>query len=751
MNKQHVPHNLTERLLEFIRSAGYRPMKDHDLADEMSLPHHRRADVRGALRELADRGLVQLVRGNRWAAARSKLDVLTGTISISPQGHGMVRLPGRTGADAELFIPPHAIGGALHGDEVEVEKVAGSPRREARRREEMAARFRSEGRVLRVVRRNKTTLVGLLMRSAAYWYVIPDHPRINQNIVIEGSPEEAPGAGDSPLRKKVVVKLLDHAHGDMLAGEVVEVLGFPGEPGVDVLCILREHAIATGFSEATQREAKATPTLPTGSDTEGRLDLRGEMIVTIDPADARDHDDAVSLRRRPEGGWILGVHIADVSHFVSPGSAIDRDAREHGNSVYMVDRFIPMLPSYLTSEVCSLKAGRDRLAYSVFITYDEHAAPLHVEMSESVIHPRILIDYDRVQELITGRGDGGIDPVYHDVLRDMHDLATRLRRHRMHHGAIDLTMPEVHCELDAEGRPVSMHRRTSAEAYHLIEECMLAANVAVAERLRESGVPAIYRIHEDPSEDQWQQMALDLQQLGLSESPTDRHDIQRISRAHAKEALAYPISIAILRNLKRAVYSAECSPHFGLAFDRYTHFTSPIRRYSDLVVHRILKHLDKGERVAYRKHECEEVAEHCSRREREAGEAEEESLLIKRIQYYEILLEKGEIGPWPALITGSTTRGLLVEVVDTLQRGFIPTHALPDPSLQHDRETGFIKGRKGRTVARIGDVIPVELMRVDHGRRSIELRWVEGNGSAAASGRKTRREGRGGGKRQRRR
>jgi ribonuclease R len=253
---------------------------------------------------------------------------------------------------------------------------------------------------------------------------------------------------------------------------------------------------------------------------------------------------------------------------------------------------------------------------------------------------------------------------------------------------------------------------------------MLAANIAVAERLDDSHIPAIYRVHEDPSEDQWAQMAMDLMQLGIHEHPTDRHDVQKISRAYAGQPLAYPVSISILRNLKRAVYSAECLPHFGLAFDRYTHFTSPIRRYSDLIVHRVLKHLDAGRGGYYTKKECEEIAMHCSRREREASEAEEESLIIKRIQYYDILLQKGETGPWPALVTGGTARGLLVEIHETLQRGFIPNFALPEPNVSINRETGFITGSKGRKIARIGDLIPVELMRVDKTRRSVELRWV---------------------------
>lgn len=710
-----------------MNAEGYRPLKAHELAHALGLGSKERAKVRTSLKELAAAGIIRKVRGNRWVAGRETPEGLVGAISLSPQGFGMVKLEGQTGPEAEIFIPPRDVGQAMHGDKVRVEILRTAASRRSRSRggkpEMEASRIRAAGRVLEVVQRKKDVVVGLLMRSAAYDYVIPDHPRILQNIRVAryALPLDAKPV---PGHKVVAQIQVNPRGGEMLLGEVIEDLGDPDTPGVDVLSILRDHQIATGFSKKTEKEARAFSTDFEDEVMAGRLDLRGEAIITIDPADAKDHDDAVSLQNRPGGGWVLGVHIADVSHFVTPGSAIDRDAREHGNSVYMVDRFIPMLPPYLTGEVCSLKAGRDRLAYSVFITYDERAHPVGVEMKSSIIHPRILLDYEKVQGLITRDEPGGIPPEYHETLRSMHTLATKLRQRRMRHGAIDLTVPEVYCRLDAEGRPVSITRRTSAEAYHLIEEFMLAANVAVAERIYQANVPAIYRVHEEPSEDQWAQMAGDLQQLGIQEAPADRHDAQRIGRAYMNEPIGYPVSIAILRNFKRALYHAECSQHFGLAFDRYTHFTSPIRRYADLVVHRILKGLDRHRRGLYSKDECEEIAQHCSDREREADEAEEQSLVIKRIQYYQQLLDRGEIGPWPALITGSAARGLLVEMVDTLQRGFIPTHALPDPNLKHERLNGFITGHKGQKLARIGDVIPVELMRVDKSRRSIELRWI---------------------------
>lgn len=717
---------LKQRLTDLMTAEGYRPLKSHELAHALGLSSTQRAMLRTALEELFVEGSISNVRGNRWIAENQSKKGLLGTINLSPRGFGMVTLDGQTGPDAEIFIPPREVGQAMHGDKVYVEISRTAASRRSRPRGGKAdidpSRIRAVGRVLEVVERKKDIVVGLLMHSAAYDYVIPDHPRVPQNIRVAN--HALPHDAKPVPGHKVVVRIRANPRGgEMLLGDVIEDLGDPETPGVDVLSILRDHQIATGFSRKTEKEARSHQGDIDVSDHAGRNDLRDEMIITIDPADAKDHDDAVSLKTIPGGGWVLGVHIADVSHFVTLGSAIDLDAREHGNSVYMVDRFIPMLPPHLTSEVCSLKPMRDRLAYSVHITYDASAVPHKVEMGASIIHSEVLFDYEKVQDLITGKDSGGIPAKYHQTLRDMHDLATRLRRRRMRHGAVDLSVPEVRCTLDAEGRPTSITRRSAPEAYHLIEEFMLAANVAVANRLVEADAPAIYRVHEEPSDDQWLQMRDDLQQLGVAEAPLNRHDVQRIGRAYQDKPLGYPVSIAILRNFKRAVYHADCSPHFGLAFDRYTHFTSPIRRYSDLVVHRTLKSLDAGKPGHYTRNECEEIARHCSLREREASEAEEESLIIKRIQYYELLLAKGETGPWPALITGGAARGILVELVDTLQRGFIPSHALPDPSIAFDSASGFIRGRKGRSFARTGEVIPVELIRIDRARRSIELRW----------------------------
>lgn len=703
---------------------GYRPIKDHHLANELGLMTHERAALRDTIRKLVNDGLIRRLKGNRWELGRESRPELTGTLSVSPQGHGMVRIMDQSGKTSEVFIPTGTLGGAMHGDLVTVELSRGAVMVRPSRESRTPSRMRPDGRITKIVQRNRRVIVGLLKKSPTYWYVIPDQPRLIENIRIPKP------SGDSALIKlkenrKVVVALAEPCLGRMIEGSVIEDLGDPDAPGVDVLSVMREHEIATGFDPETEKEAKRHNIDFTGKEFGNRLDLRKEMIVTIDPADAKDHDDAVSLQRLPDGGWRLGIHIADVSHFVTPGSSTDQDALRNGNSVYMVDRFIPMLPPYLTSEVCSLKAGRDRLAYSVFVTYDRDIRVRSVEMKESLINPRILIDYDRVQKLIKGQPGHDIPAEYHENLLDMHHVASRLREQRMSRGAVDLTVPEVVCKLDTDGNPVSLQRRSAPEAYHLIEEFMLVANVAVAERLRDARVPAIYRIHEDPADEQWAQMALDLNQLGIAASPSDRHDVQRLARQYADKPLAYPVSIAVLRNFKRALYSPLCIPHFGLAFECYTHFTSPIRRYSDLVVHRILKALDAGKPGYYGRSECEEMANHCSRREREADEAEEESLIIKRLQYYEQLVSRGEIGPWMALITGGTTRGLMVEIMDTLQRGFIPSHALPDPQLHYDRETGYLIGRRGRRLGRIGDLIPVELMRVDKTRRSVDLRWID--------------------------
>lgn len=684
-------------------------MKQHEIAKALNLSPRERSALRAVLRELERQGRVLNLRKNRWGLP----DVnrfREARISVLPSGGAIA-----TTTDdefEEFFISRLHLGGAIHGDRVLVESVR------RRRRTEWQ---REEARVVRVLERTLARIPGLLMRGAYYWYVIPDHPRVQENIRVTGA---ARGL-ELRERRHVVVELAPWTGpDDALSGEVVEDLGESDDPGLALRILKRNHQLDDSFEDEVERFARSRDARLSDEDLQGREDARALVTFTIDPEDARDFDDAVSLTPT-ESGWELGVHIADVSHFVPINSPVDREAARRGNSVYLTGGFVPMLPKYLTTDICSLNPQTDRLTYSVWIQLDREGNMLGHRVAPSVIHSRARLDYEQVQRHFDEPGSSTIPGDVREPLEAMWELTRRIRKRRMEAGALDLSMPEIKCELDADGRPIAIRRRGAPEAYHLIEEFMLLANIAVAERLAARRVPAIYRIHEEPSEDQWTAMAEALQRLGIRATPGDKHAINRICAEVAGTPREYIVNLTILRHLKRALYSERLAGHFGLGFPKYTHFTSPIRRYPDLVVHRILRAVEAKHRAPYSREELKKLAQHCSETERNADEAEEESLRQACLTYYAARLEAGQVGPYPALITGVTPRGLQLELHESLQRGMLLFRDIGDDSFVADEESGRAWSRRTRKTYRIGDSIQVDLIRVDTRRQRMDFALAE--------------------------
>ena len=488
-----------------------------------------------------------------------------------------------------------------------------------------------------------------------------------------------------------------------------------------MLSVLRSYRVEEEFSDKATAEAEHLSPALSEADLAGRRDLRELVTFTIDPEDAKDHDDAVSLSRTPDGLWLLGVHIADVPHFVRRGSRIDQEAFQRGNSVYLVDRAIPMLPRHLTTEICSLQPWVDRLTHTVNVLVDDDG---HVHRSEtflSVIRSSARLNYDQVQSLFDNRSDHGIaTPVQH-VLADMRLLAAALRRKRMAEGSIDLTMPEVKCVLDARGKPIRIFKRGASEAYHLIEEFMLVANCVVARLLHKARMPALYRIHEPPDDAQWLKMQADLRALGLRVSPHSKDSVNKVAREAAGSPREYTVHLAILRNLKRAVYSSKMLEHFGLSFPCYTHFTSPIRRYPDLAVHRILLAVEAGREPPYDAQEARRIAEHSSETERNADQAEQESIDIKRVEFYREKMARRDLGPFDGVVVSIIPKGLIVELGDTLQQGLLPFSSMLDDIYVMSPERNRATGRRRRKTWTLGDRVTVSLARVDTARRRVDF------------------------------
>ncbi|MBP7274854.1 MAG: VacB/RNase II family 3'-5' exoribonuclease [Kiritimatiellae bacterium] len=677
-----------EHLLNrLFREPGYRPLTRPEIARRLRLDAEHRRELRATLKRMQSEGAAVELRKNRWAATGAS-HVFRGRVWIHRRGTAQVEPedPQRP----TLALDAESLRGAIHGDTVEAE---------AQGRSEGGAR----GRIVRVMARRFAIIPGLYKHTKYYDYVIPTDARMPTTLRVRGRE-----AGLDPRENELVALALDpwSAHQDVPGGTIIRTLGVEPGPDADIQALMLLYGLQDDFPEAARAEAAAAPALPRPEDLAGRRDFRDVPCVTIDPENARDFDDAVTLRALPGGRWELGVHIADVSHLVPLGGPVDMEARSRATSVYLADRFIPMLPRRLTAEVCSLRPHVDRLGHSVLITLSPELAVESEDTAPTVIRSRACLNYDQVQALIAGQSDLGIPEDLQPMLRDMNRVAERLRRRRMAAGALDFTLPEIRFEFNDEGRVETIRRRGGDEAYHLIEEFMLLANQAVARRLSVARVPAMYRIHEEPDEDQWDRMEQDLAELGFTLRTRSRQRLNEIVRQSSANDAGYAVALAILRNLKRAEYSPRCVPHFGLAFHPYTHFTSPIRRYPDLVVHRMLKAIERDAPPPLSHTTVAELAEHCSRREREADEAERESVDIKRLAFFQQKLEEGETGPFHAVVTMELGKGWIVELWDSLQRALIPR--------------SFVRG-PGRTLAP-GTRLDVQIMRVDPIRRLVDVR-----------------------------
>jgi ribonuclease R len=710
---------LEQRILDFLTSPDYRPLRRPDLAKALRLKSTERNRLRQALINLEKQGKVSCLRQNRWAPSGS-LPQFTGTIRIMEKGFGIFTADdGRQ----EIFITRDNMKCALNNDRVTVELL---PKKNNVRGRQFDNQL-PDGRVADVIERNTGEVVGLLRRTPYYAYVIPDDLRLGHDVRVQAWDK---GLENIAEDHKVVVELDEWTDPfKPLGGTVIEDLGHRDDPNVEMQCILRTHGFRQHFPDDVVAEAQTIPHELRPQDLDGRTDLRDRLTFTIDPETARDFDDALSLEKT-SGGWILSVHIADVAHFAPLHSPIDREALHRGTSVYLVDRVVMMLPTELTTRICSLNPQVDRLAHTVEISLDAEGEMTGAETCRSVIHSDARLTYDQVQALFAGEEGHGVPSGVADVLGSLRPLARKIRARRTAAGALEINTPQIKCKLGKDGKVESIEKGEAKEAYQLIEECMLLANVAVARKLRKAERDAMHRIHEEPDEEQWAQMGAELQSVGIDALPRTRADINAVLAKTVGTPLEYTASLAILKNFKRAGYSAEAAGHFGLAFDDYVHFTSPIRRYPDLVVHRLLSALEQNEKAPYRLSDIESIAAHCTLRETEADAAEKESIELRRVEYYNTLLHKGETGPYTGAIVRILGKGLLVELSDTLQRGLLPFASLTDDRYEVNSAKTRAVGQRRRKIFAIGEPIDVDLVKVDMARRMVDFN-LAGQPSAA--------------------
>ncbi len=734
------PDGLRERLLGMMREPGFRPRNKGELSRDLELRPGQRAALRAELARMEREGVIVRGRKGRYKLRENDRDLLVGTLRFQPRGDAWFYPDPRDEANRaggidldrfrRVYVPARKSSVALDGDRVALRIERSGPprgRRRGGRRSAIpadeAADEQAAGRVERILARQSGVVVGTYMEGRGFSYVQPDDPVLPPTIELEES-------GEARRGQKVAVELLEWDSRDVAPrGRVAEVLGWPGEPGVDILGIIRRHGLRTAFSEDVLEAARAAPKHVAPGEIEGRVDWRDRLVVTIDPPDAMDHDDAICVRRH-EDGWELAVHIADVAHYVKPGKPLDREARERGNSTYLVDRVLPMLPPELSNGICSLVPHEDRLTCCAVLRINAAGKVTGARFEKAVIRSGARLNYDEVQEMIESAAGAPDDPAdgIAGMLAEAWKLAALLRRGRFQQGALDLEFPEIRVEVDDLGRPTGYRREEYNESHQLIEECMLAANEAVARAVRNAGRPAIYRVHEDPEPDRLAEFAELARSHGYAPGDlSNRRHIQELLDEARGRPEEHAIKVGLLKSLKRAAYREEPLGHYGLAKGDYCHFTSPIRRYADLVMHRALEpllanpppELDRLPHVA----KCAEIADHISTTERTSASAETESQRLKLLEWLQRTARDPHPPVFEAVITEVRRIGLVVEAMDILQKGLIKREDLPAGRWDFDAHRQRYTGWGGEELA-LGEVRRVVVARVDIENQFIDFRII---------------------------
>ena len=698
---------LWEQILAVLRRKDYRPMDKTEIGRELRLKGRERVILRQNLRELERAGEIARIRKNRYVLP-TEADLATGKLSIHQAGYGF--LTSEELGEPDIFIAAENIGTGMHGDRVVVRISRDAPYGRIK--------GRREGRVIRILERAHDTIVGTLQRSRNFYYVVPDDPRFVHDIYVSPDRDERVGTSAS-VGDKVVVRLdaweSRHVNPE---GEIVEVIGPASAPGIDMLSIIRKYHLRAEFPKDVLDQAERISERIDVRQLEGREDLRKEFIVTIDPDDARDFDDAIQVEKI-KNGWRLGVHIADVAAYVEPESALDREARRRGNSVYLPDRVIPMLPERLSNGVCSLNPGVDRLTHSVFVHFDKNGNAKSARFARSVIRSAHRLTYKQAYAILKSPPRDQLGERLHVAW----ELAALLRRKRFEHGALDLDFPEVKVWVDKQGHPVRLERVENDESHQLIEEFMLAANEAVARELKKRAIPTVYRVHENPDPEklaEYREFVLSFNyRVG---DLTHRSELQRLLALIHGKPEEQALKVALLKSLKRARYSAQPLGHYGLAKANYLHFTSPIRRYADLGVHRSLGR-DTALRRPYQtdSREIASIAEHLSMTERTAADAEIDAAQMKKLEFFQRQLDERNLQIFRASIADVRNYGLMVELPDALITGLIHVSSLTDDFYVFEPARRQLIGRRSRKRFSIGDELSVYVARVDTFKRQVDF------------------------------
>jgi ribonuclease R len=662
-----------------------------------------------AIITLRREGALYADRGFRYASTFGSAAQL-GTLRMSERGYGFVRIEGD---ENDIHVPADSTGDAIDGDLVLVTDDKRRARGDLRR-----------GRVLGVADRPERTIVGTYQEGVGFAWIRPAR-QVLADIQLVGVPQ--PGGTNSPRNGDRIVGVLEPIMPESAAPFVrfSRTLGNPADPWVDIESIVYEFGLPASFAPALDAEAALLVEVARGESFEGRRDLRTETVITIDPADAADIDDAVSLTRDAAGNDVVGIHIADVSHYVALGSGIDQEAARRGTSVYLPGRVIHMLPGTLSAGLCSLQPGADRLTMSVFVTLNNRSVPVATEYCASVIRSSAQLSYEQVQEALDDT-EAKENPAraHVDMLQRLAEITGRMTTSRIGLGALDFDIPEVRVEVNADGRVETLRRRERLVSHRIVEELMLLANRVVAEKLAAEHYSLLYRVHSGPDPQKLRELeplALSIGQVIAPEgqTPTVR-DLQSFLDGIRGNPIAPVLESLVIRSLPKAVYQPDNIGHFGLAAEEYTHFTSPIRRYPDIVVHRQLKRCLAAAPPTYEREHLVSIGQQCSAAEQNAAAAEREAIRAKQVEY--LACHIGE--EFEGRLSGVRKFGLFVMLDESLAEGFVPVADLPEDFYTYDADALALYGRKTRAAFRFGDPVTVQVVRADLAARRVDFLLV---------------------------
>ena len=705
-------------ILRVVRDSGRGPLKPKELARALGVGSEDYVAFKQQLAALESEGRIYRVKGGRYAVPE-KINLIVGRLSLIRSGDGFVTLEG--GKEQDVYVPFGDLASAMDGDQVVV-------RIEARPKGRNPV-----GSIIKVLERAHPKIVGTYRRSKGFGYVVPREAVLARDILI-------PQGDESEARDHDVVVVRIVSYGDRKlnpVGAVEQVLGPITKPGVDVLALVYGYGLSPEFPENVSLAAAELARERRPEDDPGRTDRRDLLVFTIDPADAKDHDDALSVSILGPGRWEVGIHIADVSSFVEPGSPVDLEALERGTSVYMVDRVIPMLPHALSSDVCSLRPDEDRAAVSVFATLDDEGELVSVRFEKTMIRSRHKLAYEHAQEVLDGQRS--VSAEADAALHALAALARRMRERRKARGSLDFDLPEAKVILGPGGEPVDIQRVTRLDSHRLVEDFMLLANEIVATEAIRRELPILNRVHETPSAQKVETLREFLRSLGQSLpkralKPRDLEEVLERVRGRPEENL---VNKVVLRSMQRARYSSENLGHFGLALENYCHFTSPIRRYPDLVTHRVVvRAMVEGLTVpaSWGGEALDAVAERSSAREKAAAEAERDSIELKKVEFMERHLSDRFTGT----ISGVVAFGFFVLLDDFFVEGLVHVNALRDDYYEFRGEEYSLVGDKRGRRFRLGDRVRVQVARVDKEERKIDFILEEAAPRKPSPGKKSK-------------